>query len=324
VTPINPCATVVIPTYNRRSFLLKSLNGLNRQTVPAQRYEVIVGVDGSTDDTVDALQDLKPSYQLRWVVQPNRGPAAATNTAAREATGDVLIFLDDDQLASPGLIEAHLETQKRLGNVLVQGLYPLAPGYRRGASLMYERWLIGALNPIDRQHPSTAHIWSANMSLRRSTWAMVGGLDETFREYGGEDTDFGMRVAASGVPVVFEPGALSYHMHEVSYRQVRTQAYSQGRSLVRLARKHAVDIDTFSGAQMTRWVDRLVAAGWRRAPSLMDSLGRSLIGPLWAADVVGIPLAQLTAARLLHRYYKVGGIAIEQLQEAPRHVRSAL
>jgi GT2 family glycosyltransferase len=162
------------------------------------------------------------------------------------------------------------------------------------------------------------------MSLRRSTWALVGGLDETFREYGGEDTDFGMRVAASGVPVVFEPRALSYHMHEVNYRQVRTQAYSQGRSLVRLARKHAVGLETFSGSQMTRWVDRAVAAGWRRSPRLMESLGRGLVGPLWAADLVAVPPAQLTAARLLHRYYKVGGIAIEQQQEARPHVRRAV
>jgi hypothetical protein len=133
-----------------------------------------------------------------------------------------------------------------------------------------------------------------------------------------------MRVAASGVPVVFDPSALSYHMHEVNYRQVRTQAYSQGRSLVRLARKHAVDLEAFSGAQMTRWVDRTVAAGWRRAPQLMDALGRSLVGPLWAADLVRVPPAQLTAARLLHRYYKVGGIAMEQQQEARQHVRSAV
>src|SRR5438132_9536651 len=325
VTTAKPCATVVIPTYNRCSLLVRSLTSLNVQTIPTEQYEVIVGVDGSTDETVVALRGFSAPYALQWVVQPNSGPAAASNTAARQATGNVLIFLDDDQLAAPGLIEAHLEAQKRLGDVLVQGLYPLAPGYRRrGASLMYERWLLGAVSPIDRQHPSTPHIWSANISLRRSTWAAVGGLDESFREYGGEDTDFGIRVAAGGVPVVFEPTALSYHMHDVTYRQVRTQAYSQGRSLLRLARKHAVDPESFSGAEMKRRVDRAVATGWRHAPGLMEVLGRTLVAPLLAADLVRVRPAQLMAARLLHRYYKIGGIAIEQQQEAQQDVLSTV
>jgi GT2 family glycosyltransferase len=317
-------ASVVIPTFNRRAILAQTLKTLETQTVSPDRLEVIIGIDGSTDGTAEALDDLAPPYTLRWVSQANAGPAAASNRAARLANGEVLVFLDDDQLASPGLIAAHLDVHERLGDVLVQGLYPLAPGYdRRGASLMYERWLLGTLAPIDRQHPSTPHIWSANISLRRSTWAAVGGLDESFREYGGEDTDFGVRVAALGVPVIFEPKALSYHLHDVSYRQVRNQAYSQGRSLVRLARKHRVSIETFSGGELNRRVDRAVAASWRRAPRLMQMLGKPLTLPLWVADLARVRPAQLALARLVHRYYKVGGIAVEQQQEVREHATSA-
>src|SRR5438105_540388 len=228
-------ASVVIPTYNRRAFLLQTLESLERQTASGDAFEVVVGVDGSTDGTVQALERLDPPYLLRWVDQRNGGPAAATNAAARIARHEVLIFLDDDQLAAPGLVEAHLRAHQRLGDVLVQGFYPLAPGYdRRGASLLYQRSFISTFAPIDRAHPTTAHVWSANMSLRRATWAAVGGLDETFREYGGEDTDFGVRLARDrGVPVLFEPAALSYHLHSVSYRATRRQAFSAGRSLVR-------------------------------------------------------------------------------------------
>jgi GT2 family glycosyltransferase len=279
---------------------------------------VVVGIDGSTDGTIEALEQLRPPYGLRWVTQPNAGPAAASNHAARLARHDVLIFLDDDQLAAPDLLAAHLDAHQRLGDVLVQGFYPMAVGRNgRGASLMYERSLVRALAPVDREHLSTPHIWSANISLRRSTWAAVGGLDESFREYGGEDTDFGIRVAARGVPVVFEPRALSYHVHEITYPQVRTQAYSQGRSLVRLARKHHVPLGRYavSGATLERPVDRAVAGAWRRMPRLMQALGRGLTLPLLAADLLRWRPAQLTTARLLHRYYKVGGIAAEQ-QEA--------
>src|SRR5919197_2378685 len=318
------CASVVIPTYNRRAILMRSLEALETQTVPFRRFEVIVGVDGSTDGTIESLKGMTPPYSFRWVTQANRGPAGASNQAARIASGDVLVFLDDDQLSTPGLIAAHLDAHERLGDVLVQGFYPLAPGCdRQGASLMYERWLLAALAPVDREHPSTPHIWSANISLRRSTWAAVGGLDEAFREYGGEDTDFGIRVAARGLPVVFEPRALSYHVHKVTYVQVRNQAYSQGRSLVRLARKHKVPVDAFSGGALDRRLDRVVAASWGWAPRLMDYLGRGLTVPLWFADLSEVRRAQLTTARLLHRYYKVGGIAVEQQQEVRQHAAAS-
>src|SRR6202022_1101099 len=116
------CASVVIPTYNRRRILLQSLKTLENQSLPPDRFEVIVGVDGSADGTVQALEQLKPPYGLGWVIQSNRGPAAASNAAARRASGDVLVFLDDDQLASPDLIAAHLDAHERFGDVLVQGL----------------------------------------------------------------------------------------------------------------------------------------------------------------------------------------------------------
>ena len=305
-------ASVVIPTYNRRSFLMQTLESLNHQSIDFERFEVVVGVDGSTDDTVDALTALKTRYSLRWVYRPNGGAAAATNTAARDARHEIIIFLDDDQVASPELVAVHLEVQQQQGPVLVQGFYPLAPGYdRRGASLVYDRWLTRSVAPIDHQHPMDWGIWSANISLPRAVWQRVGGFDESFREYGGEDADFGFRVAAIGVPVVFEPRARSYHLHQVGYRAARRQAFSSGKALVHLAGKHALPLDTMSGATIVGLPNRAVATAWRRAPRIMDILGRSLTLGLWAADVLRIRRVQLAMARVLNRFYRLGGIILE-------------
>lgn len=312
------CASVIIPTYNRRSLLLQTLATLDRQSLSPERYEVIVGVDGSTDGTVETLSGLRPRYTLRWVWQENQGPAAASNTAARLARYEVLLFLDSDQLASPELVAAHLDVHERFGVVFVQGLYPLAPGCdRRGASLMYQRTLLQALAPLDSPHSISPHIWSANVSCRRETWAKVGGFDETFREYGGEDTDFGLRIAALGVPFLFEPRALSYHVHSISYASHRNQAFCEGRSMVRLARKHAVPVESFSGGAVERRVDRAFRAAWQRSPRLADLIGRFMTAGLWGADLVHMRPAQVAAARLIHRFYKVGGIALETVNETP-------
>jgi GT2 family glycosyltransferase len=303
---------VLIPTFNRRQLVLETLESLESQSVPVDRFEVIVAIDGSSDDTVDALKVFRPAYAFRWLYQRNQGCGAASNAAARQARHDVLIFLDDDQIASPDLIDAHLRVQAEHGPVLVQGFYPLAAGYRRrGASLIYERSYMRSVAPTDRTHPSTAHIWSANISVMRATFREIGGFDESFREYGGEDTDFGLRVAALGVPVIFEPAALSHHQHDVSYPSVRRQAFSAGKSLVHLAQKHAVPIDAFSGGEMTRSTDRRISVGWRRSPLAMEALGRLLTVALRGADVLRVRPLQLAIARLVHRYYKVGGIAVE-------------
>jgi len=306
------CASVIISTYNRRVMLLQTLETLEHQTVPPDRYEVIVGVDGSNDGTVEALAGLRPPYSLRWVWQKNRGEAAVANAAARLARHEVLVFLDDDQLASPELLAAHLDVHQRHGVVLVQGFFPLAPGYdRRGASLTYQRALLQAMAPVESAHPFPPYIWSANISCRRETWAKVGGLDEAFREYGGEDTDFGLRIAAQGVPFIFEPRALSHHLHRVSYSSHRRQAFSEGRSMVRLAEKHGVPVESFSGGALKRSIDRRFQAVWQSRPRAAELAGRLLTVGLWAADLVRIRPAQLAAGRLVHRFYKVGGITLE-------------
>jgi GT2 family glycosyltransferase len=317
-------ASVLIPTYNKRAFLMQTLKGLEVQSVGPDRYEVIVAVDGSSDDTVEALKNFTPSYPLRWVHQRNQGSAAASNTAARQARNEILIFLDDDQIASSALVEVHLEVQQHQGPALIQGFYPLAPGYdRRGTSLIYERWLMRSFEPLDRQHPTNPAIWSANISLPRECWERVGGFDEGFREYGGEDTDFGMRVAALGIPVLFEPRALSYHLHRVGYRAARRQAFSGGKSLVHLARKHSLPIEAMSGGSIERGLNRRVAAAWRKAPRAMDALGRALTASLWAADLLRVRSLQLTMARALHRYYKVGGLVLESDRFASKEKNGA-
>ena len=72
---------MVISTYNRRDALVsKCLPAIFTQDLPADEYEVIVIVDGSTDGTGAALRELHPACALRIIEQPNRGLSAARNT----------------------------------------------------------------------------------------------------------------------------------------------------------------------------------------------------------------------------------------------------
>src|SRR5262245_32795364 len=67
--------SVIIPTYNRRNVLARTLPTIFTQDFPVDEYEVVIVVDGSTDGTSELLHSLKPSCALRIYEQPNRGQA---------------------------------------------------------------------------------------------------------------------------------------------------------------------------------------------------------------------------------------------------------
>jgi glycosyltransferase involved in cell wall biosynthesis len=305
-------ASVCIPTYNRRDRILRLLRALDEQTVDHDRFEVIVTVDGSTDGTQTALADYRASFALRWIAQPNAGRSAARNAAARLASNGIIIFLDDDHIPVPGLVVAHLDEQERGGDVLVQGCYPLAPGYdRQGAALAYELARTRTLPARDHQDGSSSMLWAGNFSVRTQTFRRVGGFDENFRGWGSEDTDFGLRLAALSIPLVVSEAAVTHHQMRVGYRAFRQQSFSAGRAVVRLSRKHGRALTELSPNETSGWLSSLLLHSWRVSPMATDAAGRLVTAGLWLADRAHARPLQLALARMVRRIYKVGGIAQE-------------
>src|SRR5215471_12914256 len=99
--------SVVIPTYNRRELLSRTLQTVLHQHFPAEDYEVVVVVDGSTDGTIDMLRTFNPTCGFRVFNQPNRGQAAARNVGWKAALGELILFVDDDLMCDPTLLQEH-------------------------------------------------------------------------------------------------------------------------------------------------------------------------------------------------------------------------
>ena len=97
--------SVVIPTFNRQQRLHRVLTGLAQQTIDVEMLEVIVVSDGSTDGTDAYFESRRTPLPVDFVRQANQGPAAARNHGVVRATGDLVLFIDDDVMPDARLVE---------------------------------------------------------------------------------------------------------------------------------------------------------------------------------------------------------------------------
>ena len=99
-----PLVSVIIPAYNGARFLAEAVNSVLRQNYP--KLEIVVVDDGSTDDIAEVVEGLP--VQVRFLRQPNAGPAAARNLGLRAASADLIAFLDVDDLLPPRTLQAQI------------------------------------------------------------------------------------------------------------------------------------------------------------------------------------------------------------------------
>jgi glycosyltransferase involved in cell wall biosynthesis len=190
VTP-SPSFSIIVPTYQRRAMVCEAVRALGRLSYDGP-IEIIVVVDGSTDGTAGALARLDCLFPLRVIEQENWGQAAARNRGAMEAGGDILLFLDDDMICEPGLLQEHARSHGE-GADAVTGEVPIHRDSERG--FITDR-LAKAASWSRGSRPSAFDLYSGHLSIRNHLFREVGGFDDEFTRsgYGGEDLDFGLRL----------------------------------------------------------------------------------------------------------------------------------
>lgn len=147
--------------------------------------------------------------------------AKARNSAAREAEGDLLVFLDVDCIPAPGLIGDYAQGASRLDGVMMGEVAYLPRGATAGG-IDYYRFEAEGVQHSERPGPPDGPwrecadyrcFWSLNFALRRSVFEAVGRFDEDYVGYGGEDTDFGRTLAEAGHSLWWLRGAKAYHQY---------------------------------------------------------------------------------------------------------------
>jgi GT2 family glycosyltransferase len=303
--------SVVIPSFQRRDALQRLLRGLQRQTLEAARFEVVVGVDGSGDGTREMLETFQAPYRLRWVWQANAGRAAACNAAVRRAEGDLVVVLDDDMEPAAGLLDAHRREHAPGSRRCVMGAVPIAvedsaPPHVRYVATKFNQHLARLARPDHRF--VIRDFYSGNASLRREELLAVGLFDERFRAYGNEDLELAHRLVANGVQLAFSAEALARQHFDKSLRELAKDETAKGRTAVLFAEQHpdalpGLKISAVRAQPVHRRAARralLWATGrFRRTPNLV--LRAAVIGERLAPDRL-----QLLYGFTLDYFYALG------------------
>ncbi len=240
-------ASVIVPVYNRRAILEKTLAALCTQRYPRALFEVIVADDGSHDRPEEIVPQFRDALNIRIVRQEDKGfrVAAVRNLAIAAATGDVIVSLDCDMLPSRGWLRAMLAPFHVYDGPLC------VIGYRRNVDTTALdattiRRDVGAVERLPRvPAPGAVRLWWApsldwrvptywrsrmlprhgapfsmaaggNLAYRTRDALAVGLHDESFSHWGGEDDEFAYRLYRQGAYFVPVRRAVAYHQaHDV-------------------------------------------------------------------------------------------------------------
>ena len=227
--------SVIIPTYNRSSALLWCLEHLETQTF--RNFDVVIVDDGSSDDTAGAVAHYKLSSSLRilYVHQENGGPAKARNTAVRVASSPICLLIGDDILASPHMVECHLDFHHEQSELAACGLGLTRWETRRQELTPFMRYFeqvqFAYTDLSLGTQPDWRHFYTSNLSVKTELLRRYL-FDERYPKAAMEDVELAYRIRRSEeLKIVFLPKALAWHYHPTSLRQACQRNMSIGWSI---------------------------------------------------------------------------------------------
>jgi GT2 family glycosyltransferase len=295
----------VIPTRDRRQRVVELVRRLDRQRL--EPTEIVVVVDGDVDGTAAALSSLDLSTVVRPVVhEVNQGAAIARNTGAGAATGDVLLFLDDD--VSPrddALTTAHVTAHRsRQSAAAVAGAcLPAAAHDERPLTLAARNWWVDHVGRLTTAGAlAFTDLNTGNFSIERPVFAASGGFRRMPRR---EDWEFSYRIQRSGVDLVAAPSAAIVHPTDHDVRNMLRDRMDEGAGDYVFAEAHP-DIAHVLPLWAWFWLDNRMKAlisGIFLAPGAGERALRPLTSAVVALNASG-------ARRLLARHVdKAYGVA---------------
>jgi glycosyltransferase involved in cell wall biosynthesis len=256
-------ASIIVSAYNRLEVLKMCLTSLLHQTIDLEKYEIILVDDCSTDSTNDYIDKIiHTAPNIKYIRhQVNQGLASARNSGILSARGEYIIFLDCDIIPEPDFIEKFLfyHAQYPDEKVAIIGNLSFDNSITAKNNIAYfvqSRYLGFKTRreraKIDYLNLSTKYFAGGIASMHYSTVMEVGLFDSTFKYYGAEDTDYGIRLGNHRVRLIFGDLVKAYHHDPVfleKYKNKRIESAREGFKI--MLKKHP-------GCYNNTWINLLI------------------------------------------------------------------
>jgi GT2 family glycosyltransferase len=278
----SPTMAVIIPTYNRSSWVVSTVRSVLAQQEPFLREVLVIDqTEEAPEASARILETLDREKHIRWVTSPTAHPSHARNLGLLLTSADIVLFLDDDVIPRPDLLWRHYHYYAEDARPHVAGvtgqLHTRIPVVLPETVTLdnYRRCTVPVQpsGPLDIAPPSCHPILaSGNTSIRREAVLAIGGFDENLCFNEDRDVTFRLHAARTG-RLVYDPEAWVVHLRAPSggCRTVgtrpRTETERQVPSLLFLLRHY-----------------RAMNGAWRRQ-LVMDSLR---CGPLRRQNVLRV------------------------------------
>jgi glucosyl-dolichyl phosphate glucuronosyltransferase len=215
--------SVIVCTYNRMDSLRRTLESVATQSVPEGiGWEIVVVDNNSKDATRQVVEDFQKKFEgrFRYAREENQGISFARNRGIQESKGEILAFIDDDEIAA-------LDWLRNLTSNLYSGEWagaggPVVSQWRERPPAWWSDKSPFTLGPLAAwaADPEVKTLVQppvgANMAFRRETFDKFGGFRTDLGRVGkvllhGEDTEFGRRLMVEGLRLCYEPSAITLH-----------------------------------------------------------------------------------------------------------------
>lgn len=204
--------SVVIPTHGRPALLIRCLAALLRQDFDPEKLEIVVVIDGPDAMTVNVVKQLIPlsPRTITLCLPENRGPATARNTGWQIATGELVLFTDDDCVPTPHWVSGYWSAYESYQPIS-------AAAYNIGKCLAFRGPVHVPCPPRPTDYEKntagleSAAFVTANCACTPAALRRIAGFDEAFTMAWREDSDLEFKLIEAGIPIVTVPRARLTH-----------------------------------------------------------------------------------------------------------------
>jgi len=218
----HPFISVIVPVHNGEKYIAECLEALRKSSYKS--YEIIVADDGSTDNSADVCR----SFGAKVVsLQSRSGPASARNAGVKEASGDIILFIDADVVARQETLRRVATTfQDNPDVAAVFGSYddsPSAPDFLS----QYRNLLHHYVHQRSGREAKT--FWAGCGAVRRDIFLELGGFDSArFEKPSIEDIELGYRMTEKGYKIILDKELQVKHLKEWDWdSMLRTDIFSR-------------------------------------------------------------------------------------------------